>query len=98
MIKNTISVPKVLTSNTFYWTPGGSAFSRRSNEQRHLAEVDTFLHSLGFTDDGQGAYVKGDIAVLFSYRESCHHVYKHLRVWKDGRRSNITTLYKLMQQ
>ena len=39
--------------------------------------------------------VKDNIKAIFSYSESCKNIYKHLRVFKDGKKSNIRTLRKL---
>lgn len=91
--------PKILTANTFYWRPGSSANQRRNNEKCKLKEVKEFLESLGFetTEDSENVHGKKDnIEVHFHYSESCRNVYKRFKVFKDGKKSNIKTLRKLV--
>ena len=42
------TIPDIITANTYFWTPGGSASSRRSNERRRTAEGIEWLESNGF--------------------------------------------------
>lgn len=96
----TVEIPSILTAKTYFWSPAGNAAGRRSNEQRRLAEVENFLTSAGFANvSNDGETVTGErdeIVVKFSYRESCHNIYKHLEILRDGKRSNITAIKKLM--
>lgn len=39
----------------------------------------------------------GELTAEFSYSESCHNVYKHLSITRNGKASNITQLRKLYQ-
>lgn len=35
-------IPKICTQNTYFWTPGRNAASRRRNEERHINEFEAF--------------------------------------------------------
>lgn len=94
--------PSILTANTYFWKPGCSADNRRRNEARNAATVAAHLTALGFAvETGSGfangtlQTAKGEIAVRFSYSESCANVYKSLTVTRAGKNSNITTLRKI---
>ena len=94
-----ITEPKILTAKTFYWSPGSAASQRRNNESRRLSEVEIFLYSLGFdiikSTNGKIKGIKDEVEVIFYYSESCKNVYKRFEIYKDGKRSNITTLRKM---
>jgi hypothetical protein len=88
-----------MTANTYFWSSSGSASSRRSNEQKRLDEVKAFLVNNGFVTAEEGNSVTGErdgLTVAFSYSESCRNVYKHLTITRNGKRSNITALKKLL--
>lgn len=85
-----ITLPEILTANTYYWRPGSSASSRRSNERRHVATVQRFL------DTHAEALAAAGIEVSFSYSESCNNVYKRFEVTRNGKRSNITAIKKAL--
>lgn len=42
------SIPDIISANTYFWTPGGSASGRRSNERRRTNEGIEWLESQGF--------------------------------------------------
>lgn len=86
----TIELPAILTANTYFWSPSGSASGRRSNESRHTAEVQRFL------DANAEALQAAGITVEFSYSESCHNVYKSLSVYKNGVKKDIRALKKAL--
>lgn len=86
----TIEIPAIMTANTYYWTPSSSASGRRSNEKRHAETVQRFL------DTHAEALAAAGVTVEFSYSESCNNVYKHLAVYKHGKKSNITALKKAL--
>lgn len=89
------NLPQILTANTYYWSPASSAASRRRNEERRHAEVADFLTDLGFEFNGK-TWTKGELEVNFEYSESCRNVYKHFQVWRNGKKSNITAIKKLL--
>lgn len=86
----TVTIPEILTANTYYWTPATHAASRRRNEQRHAAEVESFIAAYRAVLDAAG------IAIEFSYSESCNHVYKTCKITRNGKRSNITAVRKAL--
>lgn len=97
-IQTTIEEPAVLTANTYFWTPGGNASSRRRAEAKHQGAVRQWLISLGFVEITPGVYqhLETRLLVSFSYNESCRNVYKRLEVrYPDGRRGNILAIRKL---
>ena len=92
--------PRILTASVYFWHPAGNASGRRHNEQRNIAEVAAWFRSLGLTvrTDATGAWGQSEDHTLlaeFQYSESCNHIYRHLSVWRDGKKSNITALRKL---
>lgn len=94
-----LSLPEILTANTYWWIPANNASNRRRNEERHLANVEAFFQKLGFETSIVGNYVNaelGQVQISFYYAESCKNVYKSLTIINNGRKSNITTLKKLM--
>jgi hypothetical protein len=96
--KTAIVEPDILTANTYFYSAGRWASHRRSNEKRNTGAVENYLIELGFSTTNDGRTVTGkrdNICVKFSYSESCHNVYKHIAVMRDGKRSNITALRKI---
>jgi len=87
---STPSIPDIMTANTYYWSPSGSASGRRSNEARRNGEVARFIAA------NQAALDKAGIVIDFSYSESCHNVYKRCPITCNGKRSNITAVRKAM--
>jgi|ERR1044072_8806329 hypothetical protein len=93
------TMPDILTANTYFWHPSGSASGRRYNENKRVSEVREFFASLGFvvTDSSDGIKAaSGEIEAYFSYSESCKNVYKRFEVYRNGKRSNITAIRKLI--
>lgn len=94
-----IAEPSILTANTYYWSPNGTASGRCSNEERKTNDVAAYLKSLGFQitkqDSNNVLAENGEIEVHFHYSESCRNVYKSLCIFKGGKKSNITALRKL---
>ena len=86
----TIELPAILTANTYFWTPGGSASQRRSNERRRADEVQCFL------DANAAAIQAAGIEVDFSYSESCNNVYKSVAVYQNGEKKTIRALKKAL--
>jgi hypothetical protein len=72
-----IEVPYIVTTNTYFWTPQGSASGRRSAEKRRNAELEQFSDQF---EKVPTVYVDG------SYSESCKNVYKSVvyKVRRDG--------------
>lgn len=97
-----LEIPAILTVNTYFWRPGGSASSRRYNEKRHLQAVADFFQALGFDEVWHtSVVVEGSghgLHVRFEYSESCKNVYKRLTVEKNGKRSNISAIKKLVKE
>lgn len=93
------TLPTILTANTHLWQPATAATNRRISEERNLGIVEHFLRSIGFTTQRFTNTVHGSrdgIKVKFFYMESPTRVFKALSVSKDGKKSNITTLKKLL--
>lgn len=94
-----ISEPAILSANAFYWTPGASASQRRKTEEKKIKEVSFYLEYLGFiiteSDCNSMTAINGNVEVRFYYHESCQNVYKSLAVFKNGKKSNITTIRKI---
>lgn len=93
-----IQEPSILTANTYFWSPGRNAGSRRSAEERNLSNVAEFFRKIGMevTEEGDSVIGKKDgIVARFTYSESCKNVYKHLHITRNGKNSNITALCKL---
>lgn len=104
-----VTIPSILVTNTYYWTPRGAASQRRSSEASQVGEVSKFLESIGFVKDpkGSGSFIinadesiKGakEVVVNFSYEESVRNVYKHLFILVGGNNSNITGLIGQMKR
>ena len=101
-----ISIPKVVTANTYFWTPGAVANIRRSNEEKRLREVADWLKQMGFDTAKKNIDTilgiledkHGTIEVEFHYSESARNVYKHFRVRRNGQNSNIKGLINEMKK
>ena len=85
-----VSIPDILTANTYFWRPSTHADGRRRNETRHNGEVARFIQA------NQAALAAAGIVIDFSYSESCNHVYKTCQITRNGKRSNITAVYKAL--
>lgn len=85
-----ITLPEILTANTYYWRPASNASSRRANEKRHAETVQRFL------DAHADAIRAAGLTVEFSYSESCNNVYKRCEITRNGKKSNITALKKAL--
>lgn len=81
--KKVLAAPSIVTANTYFWSPCGSASGRRSNERRRQAEIDIFCD---IVNEIPTVYARGD------YSESCNHVYKTMEYQVRNRKSNITGL------
>lgn len=97
-----LELPAILEANTYYWKPASHAAKRRDNEQYRQTQVYDFLTGLGFTTEWNQSLdmvmgYKDEVEVLFVYRETCKNVYKSLKVLRNGKRSNITVLKKLLE-
>ena len=93
-----IQEPTILTANTYFWKSGSYAAIRRNNEERKLSTVESFFKEIGMGVERNSNNIigkKDDILAEFSYSESCRNVYKHLRIYKNNKKSNIKTLRKL---
>jgi len=93
--------PAILTANTYFFKPAHSAQARRKSEQKIIAEVTNYLEVNNFkivekTDAKVAAY-KEKVEVVFYYNETANNVYKAFQVYKEGKRSNITTVRKLLK-
>ncbi len=86
----TSNIPSIMTANTYFWQPAGTASGRRSNEARRNAEVANFVESNKAALDAAG------VVIDFSYSESCHNVYKTCSITRNGKRSNITAVRKAL--
>lgn len=96
---NTNELPEILSANTYFWSPGSHASSRRGNETRRTGEVANFFSANGFETRNDGETVrasKDGVEVKFSYSESCKNVYKRVQVTRGGKRSNISAVKKLL--
>lgn len=84
---HTIDIPRIVTANTYFWTPAGNASGRRSNERRREAEIEDFASLFDTVPT---------ITVEGSYRETCGNVYKSMsyQVLKKGewKPTNLTGL------
>lgn len=96
-MKNIIE-PSILTANTYFWNSANNASSRINNEKKHKHTVENFLKQIGFViiENDEKVFAKlKELEVKFYYSESCKNVYKSLEIWKNGKKSNITSLRKL---
>jgi len=41
------TAPSILTQNTYFWSPGGTASQRRRNEEKKINEFKEWIKSLG---------------------------------------------------
>lgn len=90
--------PAILTAGTYFWRPASAAYSRRSNEAHRQQEVADFFATIGLNVTRCASAVIGEsdsLRAVFSYRESCTHVYKSLEITRNGKKYNITALRKL---
>lgn len=94
-----LTLPSILTANTYFWSPSGSADGRRRSEEKRQSEVASFFQSAGFTVTRSGDNVNAvghNLDVDFHYSESCKIVYKSLSVYRNGKKSNITAIRKAL--
>jgi len=95
----TPSIPEILTANTYYWSANSSADGRRRAEEKRQSQVASFFQSIGFQVNRNGDNViaeKDGICAEFHYSESCKNVYKTFSVTRNGKRSNITAIRKML--
>lgn len=95
---NMQELPTILTANTYFWSPAYSASQRRRNEDLRNGQVADFFRNIGFeVEQSNGVRARsGKIEVTFSYSETCKNVYRHLSVYKDGKKSNVSAIKKLL--
>lgn len=86
----TVSIPSIMTANTYYWKPESNAASRRRKEAQREHEVASFIEANREALDAAG------IEIDFRYSESCKNVYKHCVITRNGKRSNITAVRKAL--
>ncbi|MCX7699017.1 MAG: hypothetical protein N2114_06085 [Candidatus Goldbacteria bacterium] len=88
----------ILEKNCYFWSTSRIAKGRRENEKKRKNEAAEILEKLGFTTEIIGNKViatRGDIKVIFYYKESCKHVYKKLQVYVNNVKKDIRVLKKL---
>lgn len=86
-----VNIPSIVSANTYFWSPSGAASSRRRNEEKRRAEVESFLTECGLSKK-DGSFANDSVEVHFSYSESCNNVYKSFEVYRAGKKSNIRGL------
>lgn len=98
-IVSKISEPAILSSNVYFWSPGASQSQRARSAEKKVNEVSSYLEYLGFIisekDCNSMTAINGNVEVRFYYHESSQNVYKSLAVFKNGKKSNITTIRKI---
>lgn len=82
-----IVIPMIVTANTYFWTSGGNASSRRYNESRRNDEIQNFIDQLDRIPT---------VSVSGEYRETCGNVYKSMsyevRKGESWKSTNLTGL------
>lgn len=99
-----VELPKCLTTNYYFYHPGSSSGHRRRNEERVNNEAEEFFKELGFNifeNENLGftattTFKNQNIEVYFKYRESASIVYKTFKVYRDGVKSNLNTVKKIL--
>lgn len=83
LVQVKLPIPSIVTANTYYWQPQGSASGRRSNERRHQGTIDLFCRQLNNlpTIEAEGFY-----------EETCRNVYKAMKYAVNGKSTNLTGL------
>lgn len=102
-MKNTVSealaIPEVLTAKTYFWNPGNSANQRRQNEETQAVAVYDFVLAIGFELNDSGLwerhYQNQVITIEFDYAETVNNVYRTLKIWRDGKKSNMSIIKKI---
>lgn len=90
--------PSILSDNTFFWKPAGTADARRRSEEIKLEKVADFLRSLGFKVEEKAKKLHGrkqDWEVVFCYSEGRDKVYKKLNIKKAGKAATLQQLRSL---
>jgi len=101
-MKNSIKIPSILETNTFFFNSATSASHRRWRENSVQLEVITFLYNLGFLIDITKSNndnfwaEKDDMRIHFFYYESARNIYKGFKVWVGGKKSNIRAFRKVV--
>lgn len=98
--ENNTEIPYIFTVNTYFWKPSCNSRERRANELRRYSEAKSYFESWGFKYNGNTRMYElqnasNFIEVEFHYSESCNNIYKSLKIFKNGKKSNITTLKRL---
>lgn len=96
---NTVRIPEVLTAKTWFWNPGNSVNQRRENEEKYAVAVYDFVLAIGFELNDSGLwerhYQNQAITIEFDYAETANNVYRTLRIWRDGKKSNMSIIKKI---
>jgi len=74
--------------NTFYWHPDTSADGRRRKEKKFAENYQ----------DYEFEYQGNKFEVKYSYSETSGHVYFSLGVYKNGKKSNITSIKNIVKK
>jgi hypothetical protein len=83
LVQSNVSIPSIVTANTYFWSSSVSASSRRRNEDRRQTIIDEFCARVNAVP---GVEASG------SYAESCRNVYKLMSYTINGRNTNLTGL------
>src|SRR4051812_45979281 len=95
-----ITLPIILTANTYFWNSSSTSASRRFCEEKRQSEVLEFFNSCGLNVKRIGNKVEAagvGIELEFYYHESCANVYKSLAVFVNGKNSNISGFKKWLR-
>lgn len=96
-----VSIPDIFTANTYFWSSGSSADQRRRSEERRQSEAANFFRTIGMEVSRSGNTVTAEghgLEIEFHFSESCKNVYKTLSIYRNGKKSNISSLRKLIAQ
>ena len=72
--------------NAYFWTPGGTASSRRRNESRRNIPAVEF-------EIGKDTWEIG-----YSYSESCSNVYASGAYYRNGKKTTLTAVRNLLKK
>ena len=87
----TISIPRIVTANTYFWNSASHASTRRANERKNMQAMTDFKNTL------LSALPENTVFFEYDYSESCKNVYKHFYIYrmdKTGakKKTNMTWL------
>ncbi len=108
MKKEKIELPRFLAKNTFYWESGTTSARRSFNEKLVLQEAISFFEAIGFklklvfidvkSIKGERQFDNQKIEIVFSYYESAQNVYKTFKIYRDGKKTNIRIIKKMIEE